>query len=229
MHNRRSDLDVFYGLLSQLENRMGGRRCLGECHGKLNWPERGIYFFFEAGENRNSTQSVSRVVRVGTHALKTNSRTTLWQRLRQHRGTLNPRGGNHRGSIFRLLSGEALLMREGAILSTWGQGQSASSDVISAERTHEVCVSDYLGRMTFILLPVPDAPNPNSNRGIIERNSIALLGSCHDIPSTTWLGHHSGRQKVRSSGLWNINHVCEIYDQEFLVLLERLVETTPRF
>ena len=42
---RRSDLAVFYGLLDELEVRIGERRRLGDCHGRMSWPERGVYFF----------------------------------------------------------------------------------------------------------------------------------------------------------------------------------------
>jgi hypothetical protein len=45
----------------------------------------------------------------------------------------------------------------------------------------------------------------------------------HDPPSTSWLGHHCNRERVRSSGQWNSNHVDETYDPAFLDRLERLV------
>ena len=64
---------------------------------------------------RPVTKAVSdfRVVRIGTHALAAcGSRSTLRQRLGQHRGGASGRG-NHRGSIFRLLVGQALLTRGG--------------------------------------------------------------------------------------------------------------------
>jgi len=82
---RREHLDHFYELLSELEDRLGGRRTLGECHGNMSWTKRGVYFFFEPGELREDWRT-PRVVRVGTHALKRGSRSTLWGRLRQHRG-----------------------------------------------------------------------------------------------------------------------------------------------
>jgi hypothetical protein len=36
----------------------------------MQWLARGVYFFHETGENRADTGEGSRVVRVGTHALK---------------------------------------------------------------------------------------------------------------------------------------------------------------
>jgi len=194
----------------------------------MPWPERGVYFFFEPGELRVSNPMVSRVVRVGTHALITSSRTTLWNRLSQHRGTSSPPGGNHRGSIFRLLAGEALQNRNNDLTcKTWGRTASAPRDVRHAERPLELEVSAYLGHMTLVFLPVPDDPGPNSARAIIERNSIALLSGLvepnPDVPSARWLGRFSGRDRVRRSGLWNNNHVDEDYNPGFLVLFEELV------
>jgi len=53
------------------------------------------------------TSDGNRVVRVGTHGLKTGSTSTLWGRVHQHRDTREG-GGNHRGSVFRLHVGQAL-------------------------------------------------------------------------------------------------------------------------
>ena len=229
---RRSDLDAFYALLDDLEARIGGQRRLGDCHGRMAWPQRGIYFFFESGEHRDTHFSPQRVVRVGTHALVSRSRTTLWKRLGQHRGTSNPLGGNHRGSIFRLLVGEAILNSNASLnVESWGRGASATRELRDLEREHEVRVSDYLGDMTLLFLEVPDEPGPDSARGVIERNSIALLSAYRELTpdraSISWLGNHSGRERVRRSGLWNNNHVDEIYDPEFLNLFDDLLRRMP--
>ena len=225
---RPSDITAFYRLLEHLETKMGGRRRLGDCHGRMPWPERGVYFFFEPGENRADHENSARVVRVGTHALKAGSRTTIWKRLSQHRGTANPYGGNHRGSIFRLLVGQALMRRNPSLeFPSWGKGSNAPRDTRQDESPLEQKVSDFLGDMTVVVLPVPDQAGPESLRGLIERNSIALLsgyiGNVYDPPSENWLGSYSGREKVRKSGLWNNNHVDEIYDPAFLDTMETLV------
>lgn len=153
---RRSDIDAFYALLDELEARIGGHRRLADCHGRMVWPQRGVYFVFEPGEHRHTGSSRQRVVRVGTHALVSRSRTTLWKRLRQHRGTRNPLGGNHRGSIFRLLVGEALLNSDISLdVQSWGRGASVTRELRDLEREHEVRVSDYLGNMTLLFLGGP--------------------------------------------------------------------------
>ena len=98
---RLEDIRRCYEILESLEKRVGGKRTLANCTGHMGWPDRGVYFFFEPGEMRTTSGTGMRVVRVGTHALKDGSRTTLWNRLRQHQGTLKIGGGNHRGSKFR--------------------------------------------------------------------------------------------------------------------------------
>ena len=69
---------TFYGFLDELEFHIGGRRCLATSTGHMPWPNRGVYFFFEAGEVRSGSGEGDRIVRVGTHALNSNSSTTLW-------------------------------------------------------------------------------------------------------------------------------------------------------
>ena len=106
---RISDLKSFYSLITSLAGKLGGARTLAASSGRFNWPRRGVYFFMEEGEERSDSGSGPRIVRVGTHALTESSATKLWTRLSQHRGNLGIGGGNHRGSIFRLLVGTALI------------------------------------------------------------------------------------------------------------------------
>jgi hypothetical protein len=192
----------------------------------MDWPARGVYFFREEGEVRTDTGSGPRVVRVNTHALKDGSGTKLWTRLAQHRGQASG-NGNHRGSIFRLIVGVALIRRNTLPFPTWGEGNSAKGEVRHGEEALERMVSEVIGRMSFLWLPVGDEPGPNSQRGYIERNAIALLSNYNkepiDLPSRDWLGHLSDRARVRNSGLWNQNHVEEICDSSFLANLGELV------
>lgn len=212
------DVEALYRVLAQLPTR---RLC--ECSGQDAWPERGIYFFFEDGETR--TDGTARVVRIGTHGLKAGSKSTLWGRLRQHRGTVAPKGGNHRVSVFRDRVGRALLQKTGVELPGWGDDNYVTPDQRATERDLEKSVSNEIGRMTVAWLNVPDAPGPDSLRGYIERNSIALLAG-QERPSEGWLGHQSDRASIRLSGLWNSNHVDEDYDPAFLETLSQLASAT---
>lgn len=218
----------FYDILRHLAAEIGGPRKLADCSGRLPWPSHGIYFFFENGERRSDSGAGDRVVRVGTHALTATSRTRLWNRLSQHRGVSTSGGGNHRGSVFRLLVGEALLDRDSVPpVQSWGKGQSAGVEVRRAESEHEIHVSRHIRSMPFLWLNVPNDQGGPPMRGMIERNAIALLSNWGQAPidpaSTVWLGRSSPRPKVSSSGLWNQNHVDEVCNLEFLAQMWRLV------
>jgi hypothetical protein len=191
------------------------------------WPARGVYFFMEEGEMRTGSGDGHRVVRVGTHALNVGSHTKLWTRLSQHRGQKKSGSGNHRGSIFRLIVGTSLIARHGYEFPTWGHGSNATATVRADEVTLENEVSQIIGGMPFLWLEINDEPGPESLRGYIERNSIALLSCVNrpavDLPSERWLGRYCDRERIRNSGLWNSNHVEETYDPAFLDALEKLV------
>jgi hypothetical protein len=67
--SRLADVVRFYALLDLLDKRTGGTRTLAQLGSFRDWPQRGIYFFFEASEVRRDSGQGLRVVRVGTHAL----------------------------------------------------------------------------------------------------------------------------------------------------------------
>ena len=190
-----------------------------------------VYFFFEDGEFREDGETL-RVVRVGTHAITTSSKTTLWSRLHTHRGH-SDLGGNHRGSIFRKRVGEALWRARQypeEMTKTWGVRSSASKAVRLAEASLEREVSDYIGQMPLLWIGIADTPSPKkSDRVYLELNSIALLtaisesplSTCH--PLTGWAGNRASPQ-FRESGLWNTDHVEKPYDPIFLEKLGAYME-----
>lgn len=226
-----SSLDSFYSLLNELEKKIGGHRRLGDNRNKTDCPGRGVYFFFEPGEMRFTNPLSPRVVHVGANAVTSaNTTSTLWDRLKQHRGTLNPRGGNHRGSIFRLLIGDAIGQRNHEPAPTsWGVGSSASRVTRELERPHEIQVSDYLAEMTFLYVSVPDVLGQQNNPRVTLKHNVTTLLSGYrepspDKPSSGWLGHHSTREEVQRSGLWNNRYVEENYDPAFLDNFEKLIK-----
>ena len=229
-----SDLGRFYSILERLDaSRQQGLK-LGSYAGTSPLPTRGVYFFRELGEPRPWSPESHRIVRVGTHAVSASSKSTLWQRLRTHLGT-RAGTGNHRGSIFRLHVGAAMLARDQVTLPTWGIGSTAPPalrESHAAQATELACekkVSEYIGSMTVLWVDVPDQPSPTSVRAIIERNAIALLSNRFapiEPPSGSWLGHYSPRNDIRRSGLWNLNYVDQAYDPSFLDLLESSVDQT---
>jgi len=239
--DRLKALRTFYAILEEVGQRTGGPFLLSECTGRFSWPRRGVYFFHEPGELRSDSGHGLRVVRVGTHALGQASGTKLWNRLSQHAGSRTTGRGNHRGSIFRLLVGEALMRREKMDEPrSWGIGGDPGvaaarlghqrEQVKAAELQLERTVSRYISSMPFLFVAVEDEPGADSQRGIIERGAIGLLSNYRraglDAPSKSWLGVWSGRDRVRESGLWNNNHVEAEWDAGFLERLEIAAKDT---
>ena len=200
----------------------------------MRWPDRGVCFFFEPGERRSGSGTGLRVVHVGTHAVSTGSKSTLWGRVRQHRGTLDPLGGNHRGSVFRKLVGEAIMAQTPRVgSSSWGEKVKKSNGNTDSEQHLEALVSRRIGQMSLLFLPVKDAPGPDSWRAFVKRNTVALLSGYVegwiDPPSPHWLGNHSSSERVRCSGLWNRNNVDNSVDPGFLSVMDDLVRSADSF
>ncbi len=227
-------LERFYSLLAHLAQAPGQGRPLRELPGRVFLPTRGVYFFMETTEFRCANPDVPRIVRVGTHAVISGARSTLRGRLKQHLGTRTG-GGNHRGSIFRLHLGNALLVRDGPPLPTWGVGSAAPAAVRDCESTRaaeaacENRVSEYIGAMSVLWIDVPDEPSPQSDRALIEQSAIALLSNQFapiDCASESWLGLFSPRREIRESALWNLNYIAGVCDPTFLEKFEVFVQQT---
>ena len=221
----------FYSLLDELERCIGGARYLATCSGDDSWPTRGVYFFREPGEVRSNSGNGPRIVRVGTHGLNLKAKSTLWSRLRQHKGNVQSGAGNHRGSVFREHVGTALIARDRLKCETW-LSDRAIPQTKAFEAPIECAVTKTIGLMPLVWLQLDDEPGPNSQRGYIERNAIALLSNYGrpvvDPPSPSWLGRRAASERVRESGLWNSNHVDERCEAAFLDLLELHVKATPQ-
>ncbi len=224
MDEHAQHVERFYSLLGDLSRKLNGPRILGECCGRDAWPERGVYFFYEPGEMRRANTSRPRVVRVGTHALGDGHGSSLWSRLRAHRGGKDG-VGNHSGSIFRKHVGAATINRDKLRHPTWGRRSVTAAEkrlTLDLERR----VSEYLAATSVLWLEVDDAPGRKSDRAIIETNAIALLsrhGDFTDGPSAAWLGRYSSSEKVRGSGLWNVDDVGTDYKSTFLDTMERRI------
>jgi hypothetical protein len=239
---RKDDLDRFYGLLDDLQQRIDGTRKLKDCTGYMDWPDRGVYFFLEPGETRASTDQL-RVTRVGTHAVSAGSSTSLWDRLKQHYGTGNgssdhPHGGAHRGSVYRKRVGEAVIEKHDLQddypdwHKRWSSIERERSEVRDEEYILERRVSTYVREQPFLWVNLDDEPSADSDRAYLERNVIALVsnfgGQTIDSRADGWLGRYSRSREIRESGLWNVNHVEENYEPRCLELFEKaLNNTTP--
>lgn len=225
----RRDLAHFRQLLRHLWIAQGGGRRLDEANGRLPWPRRGVYFFLEA-DHGISGGRMPRVVRVGTHAVSRDSRTSLWDRLSTHRGT-STGSGSHRSSIFRLHVGKAWMRRHPTDEwpDSWAQGMSAPREIRASEEKLEREVSRSIGSLRVIWLDIPDEAGPQSERAFLERNAIGVIsraGLLHDTYPIDWLGRYSADWKIATSGLWNLNHVFAKPEPAFLDVMARAVART---
>ena len=50
------------------------------------------------------------------------------------------------------------------------------------------------------------------------------MNAAADPPSPGWLGLHAVAPEIRTSGLWNVNHVDERYRPAFLDVLEAHID-----
>lgn len=188
--------------------------------------KRGVYVFLDPRE-LNFLKDGPRIVRIGTHAVSSESKSTLRNRLRSHLGQADG-GGNHRGSIFRLHVGRALL--DSGDLNfyseTWGAGQHAIAEIREAEVELEQRVSTYLSELEIFLIPISDEPSKDSLRAHVETQLIALCSEDFhtiDQSESTWLGRHSPMSTITKSGLWNLRDVAKEYKPDGLGSVTHLI------
>lgn len=210
--SRLSHLKKFYTLMKALERNIGSKRKLGNTHGRMYWPQQGVYFFFEKGESRKRSGNGERVVRVGTHALNPRENTTLWRRIRSHRGTMAQPGTAQRNSVFRKWAGNSLCRTHFVDdCPPWPQLRHELSH--EEQMDVESWINDHMLPMNHLFLPVDD----REDRAYIERKAIGLLSEYGedkkiDPAPRRWLGRYCDSERVRKSGLWQSDYVDDLYD-----------------
>lgn len=168
----------------------------------LQIPKNGIYVLFEDGENAHETK---RIVRVGTHTGEGQLRSRLRQHFIQE---------NKDRSIFRKNIGRAFLKRErDPLLEQWEldlttrEAKEKYKGRIDFEKLAEVekKVSEYMQRhFQFIVFEVRE----KITRLDLESKIISTISKCDECKSSsTWLGLHSPKEKIRESGLWLVNEL----------------------
>jgi len=218
--NRIEKINTFYSLLEILDKKFP-KRTLSELN-KSNLPIKGVYFFFDTEQTRSKSKEL-KVIRIGTHAARANSKTTLYNRLKQHKGT-NKGYGNHRGSVFRELVGFCFINNQFPEVSSWGQKNKKTNSEKQVENT----VSSYLSNLLFTVIEIPGASHKDNDRAFIEKNSISLLSNYNkekiDANTQKWLGNGCRKDKVIKSGLWNRDYVDrEQIDDDFLKSFEKYI------
>lgn len=165
-------------------------------------PRNGIYILFEAGEYAHGGD---RIVRIGTHT----GQDQLPSRLCQH--FINE---NKDRSIFRKNIGRALLnKRKDPFLAQWEldltsrEARLKHSGKIDLDKQQEIetQVSNYIRKsFTFVVLRV----DSKASRLDLESKIISTVSSCTECgPSDKWLGCHSPKAKIFTSGLWLVNEL----------------------
>lgn len=219
--DRQKRVDEFYELLSTAQKKFR-MRLLEDLNRNIKLPTHGVYFFFD--ENQRRINGELRVIRIGTHAARINSKATLYRRLRQHQGTIKNKLGNHRLSVFRELVGLSLMETSGIVINSWGQKKNKTGLEVDIERE----VTSYLSKQLFMVVEVPGESFKDNDRAFIEKNAIGLLSNYQreeiDPVNSLWLGKSSGIYKVSQSGLWNSDHVDFKDLNNFLPRLQRYVE-----
>ena len=170
-------------------------------------PDNGIYVLFEKGEHAHSTD---RIVRIGTHT----GRDQLGPRIKQH--FVKEKKDR---SIFRKNIGRCILNKnKDSFLEYWdldlttrkARETYASKIDFDKQADIEKQISEYLrSRFAVSVFEVPE----KEDRLQIESRITSTVSLCNDCkPSNTWLGLHSTKQKIRESGLWQVN---ELYKTPF--------------
>lgn len=228
--DRAKHLEELYSHLSLLQTSQPSTYSFRDFLKAVPIPSRGLYLFFEFDQQRLTSPEAMRIVRVGTHAVSRESKSTLRGRLRSHLGATSG-SGSHRSSVMRLHIGKSMVARDrtDSIFPYWGVGQNATPMIRESEAALESRVSDFIGEMRLNVLAIADHPSHRSDRAYLEQNIIGLLsgsGGPLDVADKKWLGSWCPNDAVRRSSLWNVNYVDSSYDPNFLPILRQYVDAT---
>lgn len=165
-------------------------------------PLNGIYVLFETGELAHGT---NRIVRVGTHT----GNDQLPSRLEEHFIR-----ENKDRSIFRKNIGRAILNRDDdPFLAQWeldlttraARQEYATAVDLKKQESVERRVTQYIqGHFRFMVFRVDD----KEERLNWESKIVSTVSLCDECrPSSAWLGRCSPRERIRHSGLWQVNQL----------------------
>jgi hypothetical protein len=187
-------------------------------------PQNGIYIMFEKGEKAHHAD---RIVRIGTHNIRTDSKSTLKDRLDEH---ISQNGR----SVFRNKIGNAIINKsrsEGPSFwseedlkdwnKSWGNGVLRKHKRFQqrgrSRQFEEIdkLISEYIRKnISFVCIEI----NDKKSRKLFEARLISTISNCTECQhSEHWLGDYSTKEKVRKSGLWQENELwkSDFPDAEF--------------
>ena len=165
------------------------------------FPTNGVYIFFEKGETITTPDGriLDRIVRVGTHEKDDN----FYKRLKQHFT------GNITSSIFRKDIGKAL---------------STNKETDKTYKEEEI--SKYMREnLSFVIFEEETEAERFDweERIIFTLSKAVILGQIS--PSKKWLGNKSPKEKIKKSGLWQVEGIyVEELDKAGISRLMQIVE-----
>jgi hypothetical protein len=179
-------------------------------HFKNEIPKNGIYIIFENGEKY---KNLDRIVRVGTHT----GNNQLHSRLNQHFIK-----ENKNRSIFRKNIGRCFLNKESnPYLSLWELDITSRVEKeknlklldLDFEKKIEKRISNYVQtNLSFCVFQI----DTKDDRLFWESKIVSTLAKATDIKSSeNWLGNQTTKDKIKVSGLWQVN---ELYNDSLTEL-----------
>jgi hypothetical protein len=183
-------------------------------------PENGIYIIFENGEKY---KNLDRIVRVGTHTGNNQLRSRLNQHFIRE---------NKNRSIFRKNIGRCFLNKEKhPYLLLWELDTTSRAEKernlnlldLDFEKEIEQRISSYVQtNLSFCVFHI----ETKEERIVWESKIISTLAKATDIKSSeNWLGNQSTKDKIRASGLWQVNELYNdsLTEFEFDQLKDKIV------
>ncbi|MCF8255744.1 MAG: hypothetical protein K9J84_14295 [Bacteroidia bacterium] len=173
-------------------------------------PKNGIYIIFENGEKY---KNLDRIVRVGTHSGNNQLRSRLNQHFIKE---------NKNRSIFRKNIGRCFLNKEKhPYLLLWELDTTSRAEKernlklldLDFEKEIEQRISSYVQtNLSFCVFHI----ETKEERLFWESKIVSTLAKSTDIKSSeNWLGNQSTKDKIRVSGLWQVN---ELYNDSLTEL-----------
>lgn len=165
-------------------------------------PKNGIYIIFENGEKY---KNLDRIVRVGTHTGNDQLRSRLNQHFIKE---------NKNRSIFRKNIGRCFLNKEmNPYLNFWELDITSRAEKeknlklldLDFEKGMEKIISNYVQtNLSFCVFQI----ETKDDRLFWESRIVSTLAKATGIKSSeNWLGNQSTKDKIKLSGLWQVNEL----------------------
>jgi len=186
---------------------------------KEKLPRNGVYFIYEQGEIWGHGGTKPRIVRIGTHR-DGNFRNRIAEHYLLHESKMNfskKKAKPSDRSIFRKNIGRALLnRRRDNYLQMWeidfiyGKNRRLFGHLrdINKEKEIEIEITRMLRKNFSFRFIEMVCQKERMGKGGLESSLIGTISRCKVCrPSKNWLGNHSPKTKIRTSGLWLVQHL----------------------